>query len=170
MNFFPLTIISIFSFILTFIGVKYLYPFLNTNLNDIGVVLSNSFNVIASGTPETFKLIFAVLVTLFGLFLSVIVIYNWFSIFTNIPSSLILQKSAIALFILLLFLNVLISIYVLLFIVLLIIVFTAFIYFLFSALTTGSSYSTRGGSVQVKGHYRKGSYVKSHTRKRPRNF
>jgi hypothetical protein len=168
LNFYLLITLSVCSLISSFIGIKFLSPYFITNLDNIGIVLSNVIMALSSGTSDSFKLIGVIAITIFGLILSSLVIMNLFDLFSETPSDLLLQKTGIAFFILLLFLNILTSLYTLIFLVLLVIAIIAVVFLL--SFVLNDSYSSRAGSVRVRGHYRRGSFVRSHTRRRPGRF
>lgn len=153
---------SIVSFFCTFKFTKPLTTFTIKSFNNIDDTLLTIFDIITTSTPQQKVLLTNSIVIIFSLILSIILILNLVSIFNKdiqgpVSSTLIIIWS------ILLVANIAVSIYYILSIILLIALLLAII-FLFS------TSSSKGGSVHVKGHYRNGSYVRSHTRRRPRRY
>lgn len=156
-------ILFIFFFLLTSIftlaGTKILFVYRITKIDEIHPVLSNFFSTLINGSHQSLILALTVALMIFSISLSIITI-------SQAPEcDDIIQQSIKTLIIILLVSEILISIYFLLvvFLLLLSVAFFLFLFYLFI-----NSGPTTGRSVHVRGHYRKGTYVRSHTRRKPR--
>jgi len=144
-------------------GLRFLANFRIKDFDSIGNSMRKSFDILVSGSPFSMVLVGSILITVFGVLFSSLAIIN--SIYSLRTDSSLIEYAFSYFTIFLLVLNIMISIYLLLpFIILLVLVILLF----FILLTLGTNYSGKGSSVFVRGYFRKGSYVRSHRRKRPR--
>jgi len=162
MNKFSILYVSLISLLCTIVGIKFLSIFSIKDIDQIESIITNAFNILTSGTTYSFLLIGSIFITIFGLIFSTIVMVSSFDLFEETLSTL--DKTSICFLITFLLMNIIISLYLLLFVILLLLILIFIFYGIYTVATNNSS----GGPVHVKGHYRKGGFVRSHTRKRPR--
>jgi len=166
-NLVPALLGTIFCFISTISSIQYLAPYSITEFNKFGYTLFKAWGVLTSGSPERYWLISSLLLAITGAVVSLLIILDLINCLSNECNSDSLGlKILLAVWIILLGANVLLLVYYLLFIILVII---AFGILLLIIATEPNNY--RGfGPVYVRGHPRKGTYVRSHYRRRPRRF
>ncbi|MED4351103.1 hypothetical protein P9265_02005 [Schinkia azotoformans] len=162
MNKIQLLFISAVSLFCTIIGIRFLSVYRIRDIAEMEVIVSSAFNSLTSGSAYSFVLIIAIFLTIFGLIFSTIALLNTLSYLQgNFDIS---EKTALSLVCVFLGINILISLYLLLFLIFLLLIIMFFLYGLYFLITNDSN---KGGPIHVRGHFRKGSYVRSHTRKRP---
>lgn len=161
-KFIIITIGSLVSFFCTFKFTKMLAPFTIKAFDKIDDTLLRVFDIICTNTPQQKSVLINSVVLILSVILSTIMVINLISIINEKILELF-PRILVILLIVLLFFNIIVSLYYILFMILVIAVFIAIVFLL-------SISSGKGGSVYVKGHYRNGSYVRSHTRKSPRRF
>jgi len=166
-NIVPALLGTIFCFISTISSIQYLAPYSITEFNKFGFILLKAWGVLTSGSPERYWLISSLLLAIIGAVVSLLIILHLINYLSDECNSDSLGlKILLAVWIILLGANILLSVYYLLFIILLIIAFGILLFII----ATGPNNYGGGGPVYVKGHTRKGSYVRSHYRRRPRRF
>jgi hypothetical protein len=150
------------STIFTFIGYKFLSPFIIRNTVEIEPTLINSLSLLVAGTQESYFFISVIVAVIIGIVLSIIIFLQIITEITEIDS--VKDKLIFSLFCILLFINVIASLYLLLFLILIIVILVLFIsgIYLYS--------SSKNGSVHVRGQFRNGRPVRSYFRRRPRRF
>lgn len=164
MNIYILGLYSLLSTIFTFIGFKFLSPFTFKSFNEVEVVLQSALDSFTKGNQESYMLIAALILTTLGLFMAIFTISQ---LFNPELEYFVSDKLPVGIIASLLVVDSLISFYLLLFAIIILIFVALLLIFLFIFLNS-ITFNNGGGSVNVRGHYRKGSYVSSHTRRRPR--
>jgi hypothetical protein len=150
------------SSICTFIGYKFLSPFIIRHTVEIGPTVKNSISLLTAGNKESYLFISVIVAVIIGIALSIIVGLEIISEIAELDS--INAKLIFSLFSILLFVNAMASLYLLLFFVLIIFILGFFISGIY---IYGSS---KNGPVHVRGHFRNGRPVRSYFRRRPRRF
>lgn len=166
MNILIVIVLTFLSVAFTLAGMKHLAPYTINKWSSIGDVTPNIINIMGSGGPILHKLYFFTFLTIAGIIISFITLKIIYNLHDEIEDTLLFFKIVTYTCVPLLIIDILISFYLLIY--LLIILLTVFIllYIIFNNLThTGGN----GGSVKVRGHYRQGTYVRSHTRKKPKH-
>lgn len=159
-------IASFTCFVFTFLSLTNLSPFILTKSNNFYSVLTKVFEIFDADVIVKWKLFTCILASMASILLCVMIITYLYSPF-NEESISHIRKFVIIMWIFLLIVDILISLYTLACFVMIIILFLFILMALAGATISGSG---GGGPVHVKGHYRKGSYVSGHTRRKPRHF
>ncbi|MCM3116302.1 hypothetical protein M3610_13435 [Neobacillus sp. MER 74] len=162
MNFVNLFFWYTLSTVCTYIGTKLLSPFKIRHFSDIEPTLKNAYDILTTGSSESYFLIITIVVTLFGLFSSIIISIKIINILPE--QNTIFAQIVLMLFVTLLFTNIIICLYDILFILLLLLLIGCIFTGIFAVIIG----PTNSGPVHVRGHFRNGRPVKSHSRRRPR--
>lgn len=161
-------IASFTCFVFTFLSLTNLSPFILTKSNNLSSVLTKVFEISDANVVVKLKLFACILASMASIILCVVIITYLYSLF-NEESISHIWKFAIIMWIILLIVDILILLYSLACFVIIIILFLL-ILMAFAGATLSGSRGGGGGPVHVKSHYRKGSYVSGHTRRKPRHF
>lgn len=158
--------ITILSLSLTLVNIFYLSSFTITNIDEAFSVLAKTWRILHTDNTEKYWLIGYVLSAIISCGASVICIFKIRDIGgnENQQHSYVIKITYIF-WLLLLSINTILSFYYLLFVFLGLLIVTMMI---LAILGVAASQGKGGGSVHVRGHYRRGSYVCSHYRRRPR--
>lgn len=154
-------IFSIINLLLIPVSSSYLDLYKINSINDIHPTLSNMFTIIRNGDLYCFYLIIGTTTSI----LSIVIAYQCiksiiYLVSEEIYNNHILFNILLTLLCILNILTIIYSFYLLSFLLIIIIISSFAAFILFS--------NSISGSVHVRGHYRKGTYVRSHTRRRPR--
>ena len=165
-KFFSLLAISILSFLLTLANINYLSAFAITGIDEGFSVLSKTWMVLHADNAEKYWLIAYVVSTIISCGASTIIILRLRTILSNKEQShSLVSKTVFFVWLLLLALNVLLSLYYLLFIFLGVLIMALI---LLAVYGIASNQGHGGRSVPVRGYKRRGgSYVRSYYRSPP---
>ena len=157
-------IYSIYSLLLVIIAHKCLSPYAIKSIDGFSITISNFLNIIMNNRLELFKIIIGITTSILNIVISIICIKSIFS-FESEESQIdiMLLKILLTLLFIQNCLILIFSVYLLIFILLFIFIILLIIPLFTFILSNGG-----GGPVHVRGHYRNGTYVRSHTRRRPR--
>lgn len=165
-NIFILLAVTFLSFSLTLININYLSPFTITNIDEAFSILAKMWKILHTNSSEKYWLIGYVLSAIISSGSSIIIILKLRDILgTEDYKHSRVVKSIFIFWLLLLSINVVLSFYYLLFVFLGLLVATIMILVI---LGVAAGHGKDSGSVHVRGHYRRGAYVRSHYRSRPR--
>lgn len=155
---------TMISFLFTYGSLKNLWSYSLKNNNDTISTFWKASDIINANPQEKMVFLLSIFAALISITLCILTIKYLVSQFRDESSSLVIIGFII--WITLLVLDILVSLYTLLFLVIII----TFGLILLLASAGAAVNGTGGGSVHVRGHYRNGSYVRSHTRRRPKHF
>lgn len=165
-NIYILLAMTILSFSLTLININYLSPFAITNTDEAFSILARTWKILNTDSSEKYWLIGYVLSAIISSGSSIIIILKLRDIGkTEVPEHSRVVKSIFIFWLGLLSINILLSFYYLLFVFLGLLIAIMMILLI---LGVAAGQGKGGGSVHVRGHYRRGAYVRSHCRSRPR--
>lgn len=172
---------SVISFVIAYLCYSRLSPYMLSTRNDLSSILKTALEVIDASLIYKAQILLTILSAVAAIALCCCIIIYLGNELSN-KSLTHIKRLLIIVWITLLIMNIVFLIYSLFSLVIIIILFIITVLIL-GAITVGAmsgspgirgsqNYisSERGGPVHVRGHYRNGSYVRSHTRKRPRHF
>ena len=161
-------ICSILCFFVTYLGYSNLSPYIITKENNLSKIINNLLSTMDASTVEKLQVLGYVLFSIAGLILCVMIISYLLSLLRDSSKPLSqISKFSIVMWIVLLAIDILLLIHTLASVVIIIILCLIALLVIASAAISGGG---GGGPVHVRGHSRKGSYVRSYTRRRPRSF
>lgn len=163
-NSFKALISTFICFVITYISFFNLSSYILTNRNNFSFVITKALEIIDASTMVKIQIFASVLTAIAGIALCVMII-NYLYPELRVESLSHIRKLSLIMWIVLLIVDILILLYSLAFLIG--IIFFGVIILFTAAISGGNG---RGGPVHVRGHYRKGSYVRSHTRRTPHHF
>lgn len=159
---------SFICFVFTYLSFNSLSPFMLSNRNDIRSILTKTLDIFEASSLIKLQIISSVLAAIASIVLCAMIISYLFTQFEEETLSHI-RKFTLIMWIVLLVIDILLLLYSLAFLVIIIIFSIILVFALLGAATSGGS-SRGGGPVHVRSHPRKGTFVRSYTRRRPRRF
>lgn len=138
---------SLFSFTVSLIGFKHLAPYTLHSVDGFEIFLSNALKFLLEKSPDKTLIISTSIIVSISAVISGIIVYHLVSLYSE--DLIKAQKFALIVWISVLSINILISVYYLIFVVLLLIVILVIL------LAVLSNPGKNGGSVYVRSHYRR---------------
>jgi len=162
----PVLVGSFYCILSSVAAVKFLHPFILTKANNIDNIFINTMELFSGDISDKYWVYTSIVIVVTALAISIYLISNLidYLLYEELVHSSYI-KIMIILWISLLVMNGLLLAYHLLFIILAIIV----LIIILIAIISGSA-QRGGGPVRVRGYIRNGSWVRSHTRRRPRRY
>jgi hypothetical protein len=124
----------------------------------------NGFNILFHESDMKQEVVLSILVITICIVISAFILSKTIELMKAEASILLTDKIILVIVALICIINLLFSLYMILFLILLILIGIALLLILPSIVLAGNK------SVHVRGHYRNGSYVRSHYRSRPRKW
>jgi len=129
-------------------------------------MLTKTFDVLIKESSESGRVLLFSFSAICSIVISIVIIHFFIESFNEYCSESIVMKIIIPLWITVLAFNCLVALYYILFLMIFLLALAALIFIVF----TSYDGQSKDGPIHVRGHYRKGAYVRSHSRRRPNKF